>query len=123
MFEHRSGLEQEHRDAKVGEHLGDRAAARARANHHDVVDGRTRRHLGHLLLLCIGYQLSAISCQPSAGRPGADRVIGANCRSGADPTLSRHAIAIDNHGKRSMAAHSLLHYSQQRTGPRHLCGG
>ena len=39
MLEHRSGLEQQHRDAEIGEHLGDRAAARAGSNHDDVVDG------------------------------------------------------------------------------------
>jgi hypothetical protein len=46
--EHRPGFEQQHRDAEVGEHFRDRAASRARANHHDIVDGGIRRLLGHL---------------------------------------------------------------------------
>ena len=45
--QHRARLEQEHRDAEVGQDLGGCAATRTRADHHDVVDRRIRCHLGH----------------------------------------------------------------------------
>ena len=48
-LQHRSGFEQEHRDAEIRQHLGDGAAACARAHDDDVVDGRSRRDLCHVL--------------------------------------------------------------------------